>query len=323
MGYPVEQQKYQALGSVWLRFPGAGEVTGYRHQLDLDTAIATTRYEQGGVAFTREVFASPVDQVIVVRLVADQPGKIAFRAQLRGARNQAHSNYATDYFRMDGVGTHGLVVRGKSADYLGVRGALRYEARLEAAAEGGGVRVEDDTLVVEGANAVTLFVAAATSFVTYKDVSADPEARVKAALGASLGTLARRDPPGPRRRAPASLPARVDRPRDDRRLRPPHGRAAPEVHGRQRPRAPRPPLPVRPLPAHLLLAASGRRATGTSRTSTGSFPAPRSARGPLPSWPRPAAGSSTSGGSSGTGGRRRGRRRRGRGSGTATGRWRT
>ena len=183
MGYPVEQQKYQALGSVWLRFPGSGEVTGYRHQLDLDTAIATTRYAQGGVAFTREVFASPVDQVIVVRLVADQPGKIAFRAQLRGARNQAHSNYATDYFRMDGVGTHGLVVRGKSADYLGVRGALRYEARLEAAAEGGSVRVEDDTLVVEGANAVTLFVAAATSFVTYKDVSGDPEARVKAALG--------------------------------------------------------------------------------------------------------------------------------------------
>ena len=75
MGYPVEQQKYQALGSVWLRFPGSGEVTGYRHQLDLDTAIATTRYEQGGVAFTREVFASPVDQVIVVRLVADQPGR--------------------------------------------------------------------------------------------------------------------------------------------------------------------------------------------------------------------------------------------------------
>ena len=44
--------------------------------------------------------------------------------------------------------------------------------------------------------------------------------------GASVGTLARRDPPGPRRRAPASLPARVDRPRHDSRLRPAHGRAA-------------------------------------------------------------------------------------------------
>jgi alpha-L-fucosidase 2 len=187
MGYPVEQQKYQALGSVWLRFPGAGEVTGYRHELDLDTAIATTRFERDGVVHTREVFVSPRDQVIVLRLAADQPGRIAFRAQLRGARNQAHSNYATDYFRMDGLGPDGLVVRGKSADYLGVRGALRYEARLEAVPEGGSVRVLDDTLVVEGANAVTLLVAAATSFVTYEDVSGDPAARVAAALGRASG----------------------------------------------------------------------------------------------------------------------------------------
>jgi alpha-L-fucosidase 2 len=183
MGYPVEQQKYQSLGSVWLRFPGAGEVSGYRRELDLDTAIATTRYERGGVAFTREVFVSPVDQVIVVRLLASQPGRIALRVQLRGARNQAHSNYATDYFPMDGVGSSGLALRGKSADYLGVRGALRFEGRLRALPQGGSARVEDDTLVVEGANALTLLVAAATSFASYKDVSGDPAARVEAALG--------------------------------------------------------------------------------------------------------------------------------------------
>ena len=182
LGSPVEQQKYQALGSLWLRFPGEGEVRDYRHQLDLDTAIVTTRYEQGGTTYTREVLASPVDQVLVVRLAADRPGRIAFRAQLRGARNQAHSNYATDYFRMDGLGPDGLVVRGKSADYLGVRGALRFVSRLKAAAEGGTTRVEDGTLVVEGATTVTLLVAAATSFVDYKDVSGDPEARVDAVL---------------------------------------------------------------------------------------------------------------------------------------------
>jgi alpha-L-fucosidase 2 len=132
LGYPVEQQKYQALGSVSLRFPGGGEVRGYRHQLDLDAAIVTTRYEQGGTTYTREAFVSPVDQVILVRFAADRPGRIALRAQLRGARNQAHSNYATDYFHMDGLGTDGLVVRGKSADYLGVTGALRFVSRLKA-----------------------------------------------------------------------------------------------------------------------------------------------------------------------------------------------
>ena len=195
---------------------------------------------------------------------ADQPGKIAFRAQLRGARNQAHSNYATDYFRMDGVGTHGLVLRGKSADYLGVRGALRYEARLEAAAEAGSVRVEDDTLVVEGANAVTLFVAAATSFVTQgrqrrprdtgegRDRTIVGNARSTRSAGTTSPSTSVSS--GACRSTSATTPDSA-LPTDER-LR--------KFTGRQRPRAPRPPLPVRPV-----LLVSRRGLDVSRRTSRG------------------------------------------------------
>ena len=187
MGYPVEQQKYQSLGGIWLKLEATGPVEDYRHELDLDTALATTTYRQGGIRYTREVFVSPVDQVIVVRLAADTPGRVSFTAQLRGARNEAHSNYATDYFRMDGAGRDGLVVRGKSADYLGVAGQLRYVSRLRAIPRGGEMRVADADLVVRGADEVLLLVAAATNFVNYKDVSADPDARVGSALEAAAG----------------------------------------------------------------------------------------------------------------------------------------
>ncbi len=189
MGYPVEQQKYQSLGALVLTFAPAGEVrsSSYRNELDLDAAIATTTYEAGGVLFRREAFVSPVDQVIVLRLTASVPGRIAFSAQLRGDRNQAHSNYATDYFRMDGEKEAGLVVRGKSADYLGVAGRLRYVSKLRAIPRGGEMKVVDDTLVVRGADEVLLLVAAATNFVSYRDVSADPERRVDDALGAAAG----------------------------------------------------------------------------------------------------------------------------------------
>lgn len=187
MGYPVEQQKYQALGNLVIQFPSKDAATDYRHELDLDTAVDTTSYTLGGVRYTRQVFSSPVDQVIVVRLTADRPGRISFRAQLRGERNEAHSNYATDYMRMDGFGPDGLVVRGKSADYMGVEGKLRYEARLLAVPEGGAMTVDWDELVASGVDAVTLLVAAATNFVSYKDVSGDPAARVAAALKAAAG----------------------------------------------------------------------------------------------------------------------------------------
>jgi len=187
MGYPVEQQKYQSLGNLVLTFPSKIAAADYRHELDLDAAVDTTSYTLDGVRFTRRVFSSPVDQVLVVRITADAPGRISFRGQLRGERNEAHSNYATDYFRMDGVPPDGLVIKGKSADYMGVAGKLRYEARFKAVAEGGAVKVEEDELAVTGADAVTLLVAAATNFVSYKDVSGDPAARVAAALDGAAG----------------------------------------------------------------------------------------------------------------------------------------
>jgi len=182
MGYPVEQQKYQALANLVIKFPIKEKVSGYRHQLDLDTAIATTMYEKNGARYVREVFVSPVDQVIVVRLTSDKPGTISFTAQLRGYRNTAHSNYATDYFRMDSDGGDGLRLSGKSADYMGIEGKLRYQVRLRALPAGGSVRMTDDELIVKNADSVTLLISAATNFVNYKDVSADPNARIEAAM---------------------------------------------------------------------------------------------------------------------------------------------
>ena len=187
MGYPAEQQKYQALANLVLSFAARGDVSEYRHQLDLDTAVVTTQYTQGGVRFTREVFASAVHQAVIVRLSADKSGSISFSAQLRGYRNTAHSNYATDYFRMDGYGSDGLVLRGKSADYMGIAGKVRYEARLRAAPTGGSLQVRDDELIVSHADAVTLIVAAATNFVSYKDVSGDAAARVDSAMKSAAG----------------------------------------------------------------------------------------------------------------------------------------
>lgn len=178
MGYPVEQMKYQSLANLHLFFENEKEVSDYRRWLDLETAITSVEYKAHGVTYHREVLSSAPDQVIVVRLTASEPGQISFRAELRGVRNMAHSNYGTDYFRMDGVGNDGLMLNGRSADYLGVESKLKYRAQLKAVAEGGSVKVVDAELFVDGADAVTLYFVAATNFVNYKDVSADQVARV-------------------------------------------------------------------------------------------------------------------------------------------------
>jgi len=183
MGYPVEQQKYQCLGNLILFFKGEEKVSNYKRWLDLSTATTITTYTVNGVTYKREVFASAPGHTIVIRITANKPGSINFKANLRGVRNQEMSNYTTDYFRMNSDANNTLVLTGKSGDYMGVKGALRYEARVKAVAEGGNITVTDNIdLNVANADAVTLYFVAATNFVNYKDVSADQHKRVIDAL---------------------------------------------------------------------------------------------------------------------------------------------
>jgi alpha-L-fucosidase 2 len=179
--------KYLPLGDLWLRFLGhddvsdyGREITDYRRELDLDTAVARVSYHLGGVAYAREVFVSPIDQVIVVRLTADKPGNVSFTAGLTGKKNPQWPD--DGYFMTEGLAPDELVLRGRNASESSVKGRVEYQARVKAVAAGGKIEVREDTLTVTGADAVTLYVAAATNFVSWKDISGDPEERVTKCL---------------------------------------------------------------------------------------------------------------------------------------------
>jgi alpha-L-fucosidase 2 len=176
-----DQATYQPLGDLKLAFSGHGAVSDYRRELDLDTAVARTSYRVGDVGFVREVFCSPVDQLIVVRLTADRPGMISLFATLDGRVNARRRGDETYTVRSEAPAA--IILRGQTASFRSSTERLRYEARLQAAAEGGTVELyntsEHDTLRITAANAVTLYVSAATSFKTYRDVSGDPAAKAK------------------------------------------------------------------------------------------------------------------------------------------------
>ena len=177
MGYPVEQQKYQSLANLILFFPGQDSVNQYKRDLDLTTGISSVSYEVNGVHFKRAIFASHPHELIVIRITADQRNSISLKANLRGVRNQTHSNYATDYFRMDAWGNDGLQLAGKSADYMGVKGKLKYKALLKSVVVGGKTSTQGVDLNIINADTVTLYFSAATNFINYKNVSGDENAK--------------------------------------------------------------------------------------------------------------------------------------------------
>ncbi len=169
MAKPLRQMPYEPVGDLVLTFPRAAEVEDYRRELNLDTAMASVGYTTGGVRFTREVFASPVDQVVVVRLTADRPGRITFSAGLTTPQDAR--------VRTEGEDT--LVLHGVNGSAEGIPGALTFEARMRVRAEGGRTKAEGETVTVTGADSAVLLLAMATSYRSFSDVSGDPEALTK------------------------------------------------------------------------------------------------------------------------------------------------
>ncbi len=174
---PARQLPYQTLGDLELKLPSAARADSYRRDLNLDEAVTRVSYLIDGVTYSREAFASPVDQVIVLRLTASEPGRVDLNATLRTPQ--------AGTVTVEGRDT--VVLRGINGEAQGIKGALRFEARAMVKAEGGQTAMTADSVSVVGADSVTLLIAAATSFKSYKDVSGDPEGIVRAQIAQAAG----------------------------------------------------------------------------------------------------------------------------------------
>ena len=69
MGIPNRQPPYQPLGDLNIDFSGQDDAVDYRRELNLATGIVRVTYRVGDATFTREVFSSVPDQVLVVHIV--------------------------------------------------------------------------------------------------------------------------------------------------------------------------------------------------------------------------------------------------------------
>jgi alpha-L-fucosidase 2 len=170
MARPIKQMPYQPLGDLQLDFPGHETASGYRRELDIDRAVATVSYTVGDVRYTREVFATAIDQVVVVRLTASKPGRLRFDATFASPQQ---STVTTETGNT-------LVLAGRNGEAFGIPGALRFQARARVVLAGGKMTADGGRLSIAGADSATILVAAATSYRSYKDVSGDPEAPVRA-----------------------------------------------------------------------------------------------------------------------------------------------
>ena len=160
--------KYLPLGSVKLKL-GHDDVSGYRRELNLGDALATTSYIYKGVKYERTVFASQADNVIVVRIKAGKKGALSFDVSFESPLKAETTNWIEREHRA--VKELGAVVEG--VDHEGIKAGLKAECRIKVEADG---KVENkaQSWSVSNATTATLYITAATTFVNYHDVSGNP-----------------------------------------------------------------------------------------------------------------------------------------------------
>lgn len=126
-------QSYLTLGSIWLDFDGLdGTVSGYRRQLDLDSAVSRVEFRHGGHTYVRESFVSAPDQVMVVRVTTSRPEGMSFLIRPDCPLRHAVDSPATSVLRVAGKAPSHV-----DPNYFRTQNPIQYDD-----AEGKGMRFE-------------------------------------------------------------------------------------------------------------------------------------------------------------------------------------
>jgi len=164
LGVPDRILSYQSLSDLFIDQTISGTARNYRRALDLDTALATTRFTASGVAYSREVFVSAPDNVLVLRLQASHEESLTLQLRLtRGTvGDQSKPAFqANQHLEQKAAGRDALALRGQiERDGKGMHFACFLRARVD----GGTVHASDDTLTITDATQVMVFLTAATSW---------------------------------------------------------------------------------------------------------------------------------------------------------------
>ena len=192
MGVPKSIKPYQSLGDLWLDFPDHlyPERWMYRRTLDMDNATARVEYHVQGQKFTRELFVSAPDDVMVFYLRAESANAESANFESENAASEKRLDFALHMTREAFSSTRsngdGLVLEGRCEG-----DGVHFVAQIRVVTEDGKVEVRDGKLHVSGAKTATIFLTAATDF-RGEDPQILTETRLQNAVALGLETLRQR-----------------------------------------------------------------------------------------------------------------------------------
>ena len=151
-GTPVNQRHYMPLGDMNVIHYKENTCDFKRRSLDLKTAVCTTEYSINGVDFTREVFVSQPDQVLVMHITASEKGAVSVRVRIDGR---------DDYFDDNSpVHNNDILFYGG----CGSEDGINFAAYIKVLGKGGSISPYGSFINCENCDEVTILLGAQTSY---------------------------------------------------------------------------------------------------------------------------------------------------------------
>jgi len=158
--------KYLTLGSLKLTHTGikTANVKNYERELDLRTALSTVTFDHNGHHYRRTAFASMPDSIIVMRMEADTLSTFTLR----------HScTFSTSYSKTADC----AIATISGVDHEGIASKLKATLRYHVESDGDVTYGASGAVTVKNYTVATVYISAATNYVSYNDVSGKASAK--------------------------------------------------------------------------------------------------------------------------------------------------
>ena len=168
-GSPHSAGTHLPIGDLKINFTyPQGEISGYRRELDLHTAINTVTYKVGETEYTRHCIASNPDDIIAMYIKANRPEAITMELELNLLR---HAEVTASGNQLIYTGNAEFEKHGK--------GGEQFEGRIAVQIKGGTIKAEGKKLRIEKATEVTLLSDVRTNFKNHTFLGYDYKAKCK------------------------------------------------------------------------------------------------------------------------------------------------
>ena len=166
-------QMFQPVGNLELSFSDQQDFKEYYRELDIEKAVTKTSYKVDGITYTREAFMSFPDRVLVIKLSAGKAGKLSFTAAFTSQHKKQEITVN---------GNNELSLSGTTSDHEGIEGKVKFNALAKIKIQGGSIKTVGNSIKIEGADSVLIYVSIASNFINYNDISGNENEIAKSFL---------------------------------------------------------------------------------------------------------------------------------------------